>query len=225
MNDAKYTFMQDIKEKKITARGSHNRRAHAGKGGAVKFPSDYLSKKELKAMSSETKTYKMNEPISWAEFKAMPEDLQRQYLTNLRERYNVSFTKIGEMFGVSKFLINTTARSLGIGQGGSGGIKGFDCKGWEAFIHSNAAEIPAPDETDTAEANNTADTPKNEPVAVNEFKAAIPLYGSMSFTGNATEALKTTIAILGGAAVDITISWQQPINAPLEEYRGAANNG
>lgn len=226
MNDIKYTFIQEVKEKKVTARGSHNRRTHAGKGGAVKFPSDYLSKKELKAMSSEVKTYKMNEPISWAEFKAMPEDLQRQYLKNLRESYNVSFSEIGRMFGVSKYAINATARSLGIGQGSPGSKKDFDRKSWEAFINGNNPIVkPVLDDvTSITEVNNTPETPKNEPVAVNEFKAAIPLYGSMTFSGNATEALKTMIAILGGAAVDITISWHKP-GYPSAESKGAVNNG
>lgn len=226
MNDIKYTFIQDIKEKKTTARGSHNRRTHAGKGGAVKFPSDYLSKKELKAMSSETKTYKMNEPITWAEFKAMPVDLQRQYLKNLRDTYKVEYSTIAKMFGCSAWIMNDTAKKLGLAANGKK-IKLADqkLKEFEAFAHGNAAKIPVPDETDTAEVNNTPETPKNEPVAVNEFKAAIPVYGTMSFTGNATEALKTMIAILGGAAVDITVSWHQPSSMPLAECVGVAKNG
>jgi hypothetical protein len=179
-------------------------------------------------MSSETKIYKMNEPISWAELKVMPEDLQRQYLTNLRERYNVSFSKIGKMLGISKYAINTTARSLGIGQGGAGGISNFDSEGWEEFINGgkpiNAVLDDKTSIAEEKEAENAPEMPKIEPVAANEFKAAIPLYGSMSFSGNATEALKTMIAVLGGAAVDITVSWHQP-GFPLDECRGAANNG
>ena len=200
MNDAKYAFMQDIKEKKVTARGSHNRRAHAGKGGAVKFPSDNLSKKELRAMSSETKTYKMNEPISWAEFKKMPKDLQRQYLKNLRDTYKVEYSTIAKMFGCSTWTMNDIAKKLGLAANGKK-IKLADqnLKGWEAFVNgANPIKTTLDDVTSIAEENNTPKMPKNEPVAVNEFKAAIPVYGSMSFSGNATEALKTMIAILGG---------------------------
>lgn len=46
MNDEKYVFINDCAEKKRTARGIHNKRTHAGKGGKVIFPSDYLTRKE-----------------------------------------------------------------------------------------------------------------------------------------------------------------------------------
>ena len=53
MNDEKYVFINDCAEKKRTARGIHNKRTHAGKGGKVIFPSDYLTRKEREAMNGE----------------------------------------------------------------------------------------------------------------------------------------------------------------------------
>ena len=55
--DEQYVLREDTREKAITARSARHTRTHCGKGGAVKFPSDYLSKKELKAMNGETKSY------------------------------------------------------------------------------------------------------------------------------------------------------------------------
>ena len=37
MTDEKYTFVQDVREKKDIAKSSRNRRAHAGKGGGRPF--------------------------------------------------------------------------------------------------------------------------------------------------------------------------------------------
>ena len=48
MTDERYTFVSDVRDKKRTARGAFNKRTHCGKGGAVKFPSDFMSKKEIK---------------------------------------------------------------------------------------------------------------------------------------------------------------------------------
>ena len=48
MSDEEFVFNDDVREKKRIARGSHNRRAHAGKGGRVKLSTDYMTKKEIK---------------------------------------------------------------------------------------------------------------------------------------------------------------------------------
>ena len=53
MTDEKYTFVTDVAEKKRIARGSFNKRTHNGKGGKVRFPSDYLSNKERNKMNGE----------------------------------------------------------------------------------------------------------------------------------------------------------------------------
>lgn len=45
MNDIEYEFTKDVIEKKITARSARSTRTHNGKRGAVKFPSDYKTKK------------------------------------------------------------------------------------------------------------------------------------------------------------------------------------
>ena len=200
MNDEKYAFIQEVKEKKITARGSRNRRTHAGKGGAVKFPSDYLSKKELRAMSSETKTYKMNEPMTWAEFKAMPEDLQRQYLKNLRDLYNVPYATIAKMFGCSTWTMNDKAKRLGVGAHTTKiKLAEQNLTGWNEFLNSNKALVePLTEEITEEKPQNAPEMPKIKPVADFELKRSIPLYGSMTFSGSAKDALETMQAILGG---------------------------
>lgn len=42
-SDEEYAYRQDCKEKAITARSARYKRTHCGKGGAVKFPSDYMT--------------------------------------------------------------------------------------------------------------------------------------------------------------------------------------
>lgn len=89
MNDEKYVFITDCAEKKRTARGIHNKRTHAGKGGKVIFPSDYLTRKEREAMNGEIKTYALNRPMRWKEFKLLPDDVRREYIENLQKRFDV----------------------------------------------------------------------------------------------------------------------------------------
>ena len=62
MTDERYTFITDVAEKKRTARGAFNKRTHNGKGGKVRFPSDYLSNKERNEMNGKVREYRMNSP-------------------------------------------------------------------------------------------------------------------------------------------------------------------
>ena len=151
-------------------------------------------------MSGETRTYRLNDPMKWAEFKKMPDDIKITYLKLLRERYNVTFTKIGEMLGVSSYAINNTARRLGISEG-KGRRAAFDAAGWERFI--NGEKAPA------------EETPA--PITPGEIvKKAIPLSGQLQYKGNPAAVFAAALEIIGGAEVDICITWQ-PI--------GGADNG
>ena len=85
--DEQYVMISDSIEKKNIARSSRCRKTHCGKGGRVKFPSDYKTKKELKAMNGDVKTYNLNKPMSWTEFKALPEDLKITYIKKLRNEF------------------------------------------------------------------------------------------------------------------------------------------
>ena len=114
MTDERYTFVSDVRDKKRTARGAFNKRTHCGKGGAVKFQSDFMSKKEIMAMNGEVKAYKLNDPMTWGEFKAMPDDLKIGYVKSLRERFSVSDAEIGRMMGVSRSSISSETKRLGI---------------------------------------------------------------------------------------------------------------
>lgn len=113
MDDEKYVFFQDLREKKVTGYSARKQRSHCGKGGRVKFPSDYLTKGELKKMSGECKSYRLNSPMSWKDFKAMPEDLQIAYIKAIKDKYNPTVTAIGKMMGVER--ANLSKHLLGLG--------------------------------------------------------------------------------------------------------------
>lgn len=127
MTDEKYLFISDCREKKQTARsaGAMNK-----KHRAVRLPSDYLSRKELKAMSGKVESYRMNDPMTWDEFKAMPQDLQRDYITLIRERFGVSDSAIARMFGVSQTGFANKIVKLGLGKGKNCGVSNKDKDGF-----------------------------------------------------------------------------------------------
>ena len=131
MSDEQYEYVQDCKEKSITARSARHKKTHTGKGGAVKFPSDYMSKKEREAMNGECKSYRMNDPISWEEFKTWPKEHQETYIKLLRKKFNVPDKYIAEMMGISRPTLCKLIVDIGLGTGkGSSGRKKIDT--WDA---------------------------------------------------------------------------------------------
>ena len=122
--DEQYVMISDSIEKKKIARSSHNRKTHCGRGGRVKFPSDYLSKKELKAMNSDVKSYNLNRPMTWIEFRSMPKDLQIMYIKKLRNEFEVPDIVLSKAMGICKSSFSRAMSDLNLSLGKSAGAKG-----------------------------------------------------------------------------------------------------
>ena len=232
MTDEKFAFIEDVREKKRTATGAHHKRTHCGKGGAIRFPSDFKTKKELKAMNGEVKSYKLNDPVSWAEFKAMPDDIKRTYITALRKKYNVSDKKIAEMLGVEQTYFSSACRKLGIKSTRKSREK-WDADGWYAWVNGvkleakeEAEETPVSEEKlekcdeevlEQAEkcdvAENSAENgfvfrfDKEGITIAKEVQPAIPGWGQMELEGTVAECAKTLEMLLADRRVKLAVSW------------------
>ena len=78
MNDFDYDCMQ----KKRIAMGAF---AHINrKRGGCALPSDTLTEKQRKEKNGEVKSYNITRPMPWHEFKAMPDDLKREFFRNMQ---------------------------------------------------------------------------------------------------------------------------------------------
>ena len=138
MTDEKYTFITDVTEKKRIARGAFNKRTHNGKGGKVRFPSDYLSNKERNKMNGEIREYRMNSPITYAEFKKYPDDLKKKYVKRLRDMFDVSNTDIAAMMGVKAKTLNSALVKIDA-SGGRRGKRKADYVAFEKWKRDNGA--------------------------------------------------------------------------------------
>lgn len=222
MTDEKFTFIEDLRDKKRTATGAHHKRTHCGKGGAVKFPSDFMTKKELRAMNGEVKEYKLNAPVTWAEFRAWPDDIKVIYIKALREKYKVSDTKIFEMMGVSQAVGQREIVRLGIALGrGRGGRAKWDKDGWYAWtngvpkVENCVAESENPIEKCAEESEDSAEKCESPSAdlkfAKMEYEPPVmvaPRCGTMHFEGNAREALTTVSLMLGDENVHLCVTWE-----------------
>lgn len=220
MTDEKFVFTQDVKDKGITARSARSKRTHNGKGGAVKFPSDFMTRKELNAMNGEVKSYRLNEPMTWNEFKYMPDDIKVTYIKLIREKFNVSDSCIARMLGISQNGFANHVRRLGLGLGRGSGNQKCDKEGWIAWCNGvpattpEAAEAPVTGEKETDVPacpipENGADSTGGgvDMVIQGKAQAATPCHGNMIFECPADQALNMMAQVLGNVNVCINISW------------------
>lgn len=92
MTEVEKVYYDDIREKKIINH-SANKVNRTGKG-PIRFPSDYLSKKEREQMNGECRSWNLNGFYSWDEFKQMPNDIKISWLNRMLNVYGVGIKNI-----------------------------------------------------------------------------------------------------------------------------------
>ena len=109
MNDFDYDALQ---KKRIAAGARHMRRGSRSK--RCFLPSDNLTPAQLKRRNGPVSTYKLDAPMRWDDFKEMPADLQKQYLTYLVETYGATNEMLGDMFYVHPTYVGAMKKALGV---------------------------------------------------------------------------------------------------------------
>lgn len=99
MDDIKKLLAQDTADKKRTARGMHHK--VRGGGRIVKMPSDYMTKEEIKKLSSPVSEYKLLYPYNWGEFKKLPDHIQLEVWDAISRAFSMNATAFAKMFGCS----------------------------------------------------------------------------------------------------------------------------
>ena len=93
-----HDFDYDVMQKKRLARNAKYKK-NGSKSKRCTLPSDYLTAKEKRALNGECKTYKMSAPMTWEEFKEMPYENQRLYITGLKQKFDITMADLTKLFG------------------------------------------------------------------------------------------------------------------------------
>lgn len=143
MNDIEYIYRQDIREKKSTGRGIYGKKSGA-RTKYVSLPQDKLTDAQLKRRNSPVYTYNINTCIhDWNEFKNLPTDLQKTYLTNVLATYNPTLGMIAKEMGVSDETLRSFIHRKGFDFGLKRGGHTRTHPWWNAFICDNRTTLGA----------------------------------------------------------------------------------
>ena len=111
MNDAEFIYKQDVKEKAVTARSARNYKG--SRSGRCKLSTDNMTRKEWETMNGPIVSMNPSEPISWERFRALPRNMQREYIKYILDRYTVGPYALARMFGISGARCSTYIHELG----------------------------------------------------------------------------------------------------------------
>lgn len=109
MNDFDYDAMQ----KKRIARGAAHRKCGA-KSRKCTLPHENLTKKELKALNGEVKSYNIHQRLNWKEFKKLPDELAAEHIQYLVDTFGANVGAIASALGVCYDSVFKHLKSKGI---------------------------------------------------------------------------------------------------------------
>ena len=165
-------FDYDVKQKKDIAR-SAGKKVSGAKSRRCSLPHDGLNSKQLEALNGPVKSYNLSKPMTWAELKAMPAELQKEYLRKLGVRFNPTSYALAEMLGTTHTTVGRLLRELGLSRPKGQRMTEGDKKAWEFFL----ADVEAPEAEEQApeiEKPQPAPQPEPEPEAEEPAPEAEP---------------------------------------------------
>lgn len=151
-------------------------------------PSDNLTAAQRRKLNGPVTTVKMNEPMTWDEFKNLPPDLRKEYLEGIMKTYRVSQALIAEMFGISLSQFYRTVAPLRLKKYTPSRMTESKAKKrqamWEAFCNGVVGGKPAdpaapagegePEQEPTPEPDPIPDLCPNEAEAPPEPEPSVP---------------------------------------------------
>lgn len=194
MNDFDYDCMQ----KKRVARGAfaHINRKRSG----CSLPSDALTEKQRKEKNGQVKSYNITRPMPWHEFKAMPDDLRREFFRNMQSCGGTA-KWLAEEMGVSDQTIRVCAERVGAHFQRGGRNAGMWQRKIMEWANADAVDIHTADAQSEEHAANDAPPKADKP----QMGAKL-LHARLEMSGN-RESLLENLRVLLPDEGQVTVEW------------------
>jgi len=139
-------FYQDVTQRKALARMSKYRKC-GSKSTKCPMSTDRMTRKQWEERCGEVQTYVMNEPKTWAVFKALPTSIQKEYIQFLMNGYNVNASSLAQMFGVRPLTVrrHIEMNNLGISFKVGNSMNAAQKREWLDFLQISAGQEAAAD--------------------------------------------------------------------------------
>lgn len=92
-------FDFDCREKKRIAQNAR-RMKNGSKSKKCSLSTDHMTEAQWKKKNGEVKTMNMNQPVTYEQLKAMPADLQKEYIEKMISRFGCNLTALAKFFGL-----------------------------------------------------------------------------------------------------------------------------
>ena len=132
MSNAEHAFNADVAAKKRIARGAYAKKTHNGKGGC-RLPSDNLTPAQKAKLNGPVVSVQIA-PMSWKEFKTLPDSCRKYYLETLIQKYRARDPWLAEMFGASEHTVWRERTRIGVAGFPRGGKPALEKGQWDEFV-------------------------------------------------------------------------------------------
>lgn len=194
MEDEKYAYYEDVATRANITKYSK------GKGNCGYGMRKEKTWRENIAMNGEVKTYPMDKPVTWKEFKTWPDDIRREYLEGLQDKFGAGVIPIGGMMGVSGQSVNVERKRLGVKKAPGGHTPPEKVKAWHDFIlNAIPKTTPTPEQKTPEKCEEKLETPlkKCEEVEAKEHEAVAIESGTLTLTGTEAAVAETIFRMIG----------------------------
>lgn len=194
-NDPKRVFFEEIGEKSSIGRSACHR-VCGSRSKRCDLMSDNMTESEWKRRNGKMIVAKMNAPVTLHEFDSWSEDIQREYITNLVNRFGATRKQIAAMFGCCPATAASKLSGFGIQFQKGRSMSRAELELWEDFLRGEIMESEStPAEHITEQTEQT--------VSIKNI--------TMEITGDAdwSAVFATLKAITGNCPGKITITYER----------------
>lgn len=111
MTNEEYVYRQEIKDRSRIAQSAH--KAYSKRRRGCRLPADNMTKKELTKMNGPIQSITLNAPVSWADFRKVSQDMQKEYIKNVLAKYAIGPKAFADMFKIDVGYCSKYLKSLG----------------------------------------------------------------------------------------------------------------
>lgn len=202
-------FDYEVRQRKTLARQSRYRKC-GSKCKGCKLSTDGMTRRQWEKRNGEVVTYKLNKPMTWAEFRSMDKDIQLEYICSLIDKYDISVSAFAQMFDVTVQNVRSYLRGRDLSALFSQGrMKAEQKEVWQDFLSGRIGSEPGNDTTITEQSPTIPPAEQERPSKSMDMTEVVLVFSGELDYNDITNSLKS---ILGDTAVGrLSVSFSKAV--------------